>query len=77
VHIEAGRRCAKRIVLNEYTIDDSSDSICTISVDDSSHALVEMGVLVVFTRLPGSFKDELADIVDRRVGWVPVRSRTS
>jgi hypothetical protein len=57
-------------VLNEHTMDDSSDSIRTISIEDSSHALVEMGVLMVFTRLPGSFKDECGDVVDRRVGRI-------
>ena len=52
-------------------MDDSSDRIRTVSIEDSSHALVEMGILVVFTRLPGSFKDEFDYVVDRRVGWIP------
>ncbi|ELZ32041.1 hypothetical protein C474_07567 [Halogeometricum pallidum JCM 14848] len=58
-------------MLNEYTMDDSSDSIRTISVDDSSHGLIEMSVLVIFTRILCSFKDECDYVGDRRVGWIP------
>lgn len=70
-HIEIHRGCSKRVVLDEDTVDNGSDCICTISIDDSSHGLIEMGVLVIFTRLPCSFNDECDYVVDRRVGWIP------
>jgi len=57
-------------VLNEDALDDGPDGVFTILIDDSSHGLVEMCVVVVLTRFPCSIKDECDHIVDRCMGWI-------
>ena len=51
-------------------MDDGSDGVCAISINDSSHHFIEMDVLMVFSLVPCSLDHKFADIVDRRVGWI-------
>ena len=70
-HIETDRGCPKRIMLDEDTVDNGSDGLRSILIDNCCHRFVEMDVVVVSTRCLCSLEYEFADIVDRRVGWIP------
>jgi len=63
-HIETYCGCAKRMVFDEHTVDDALDGLRSVSIDDSSHVFVEMCVVVVFTRVPCSFKYKCDYVVD-------------
>jgi len=57
-------------VLDEDTVNNGSDDLYSIPIDDLRHRLVEMGVVVIVTRCLCSLEHEFANILDRRVSRV-------
>jgi hypothetical protein len=71
LHIELNRSGSKRILLDEHTMNACANSICPIFIGDNSHTSLEMGVGMVLTWVPCSFKDGCDYVVYRRLGWIP------
>ena len=63
-YLEVNRGCPKRVVLDEDAMDDSSNSLCPVSVDGRCHRFVEMGILVVGTWIRCSREYEFDHVVD-------------
>jgi len=70
-HIKVDRGCPKRVVLDENTVDNGSDGLRSILLDNCCHRFIKMGVVVISTRYLCSLEYEYADVVNRRVDWIP------
>lgn len=71
VCLEAIRDGAERIVVDENAMDNDSDSLLDVSVDDSRHYPVETHVGVIHSRMLRSLEYEFDHVGHRYVFWIP------
>ena len=63
-HLEVVRGGPKGVVVDEDAMDNGSDGLSPLPIDDSSHHLVEMRVPVLRSRMVRAFEDEFDHVIN-------------